>query len=253
MTDNDPIIEVSEDKLKAVAMILTSTTEKNIIICDTRESRSGRPTQLESAMKAWGIECKFYDVQLPIGDYIVNGACIEFKTAEDFIQSKISGHLDLQLFNMSARYPNSYLVVEGSIDEQSSGRVHPNAILSSKIGASFRRSSVGVHGMVNFIEIREGEFPTLVKFMLSKQHIRYPPPLKVPVNKSEQAVATLSSIPRVSTVRARRLIEHFGSLAKVFSASEQELQEVKGIQSYTACAIREYIDRTFREKEEYVL
>jgi len=244
---------IDKKKLEAVEKLKDATTEKNIIICDTREYRSGRPQQLEAAFKAWEIEVKFYPVQLPIGDYIINGACVEFKTPEDFIQSKISGHLDRQTFNMSARYANSYLVVEGDIDAQAEGRVHRNAILSSKIGASFKRSSAGDHGMVNFLEIEIGEFPLFVKFIMAKEHIRYPPPLKVPVKKSEMAVATLSTIPNVSTIRARALLEHFKSLYEIFSATKEELENVEGIGAKTAEGIEEFIHRIIKPKEKHII
>jgi ERCC4-type nuclease len=246
--------EIPTEKLELVDKLMKASIGRNIFIYDKREERSGRPQQVINAMKAWGEEMKVVPVVLPIGDYIINGACIEYKTAEDFIQSKISGHLDVQLFNMSARYPNSYLVVEGNVQAQAGGRVHYNAILSSLIGASFRRSSHGFHGMINKIDIEtQDDFPYVIKFMMKKEHIRYPPPLKVPVNKKEMVVATLSTIPSIRTVRARALIEHFGSLRAVFNATQDELESVSGVGSGTAEKLLEYVTRKIKKSGEHIL
>jgi Fanconi anemia group M protein len=245
---------IPQPKLAAIGKLLELSTGRNIVIYDSREERSGRPTMLVAAFDAWKIECKFIPVVLPIGDYIVNGACIEYKTEEDFIQSKISGHLDEQLFNMSARYDKSYLFVEGDIFVQGEGRVHYNALLSSFLGASFKQSSHGQHGMINLVPLENDAcFPYAVKFLMDKEHIRYPPPLKVPVNKREMAVATLRTIPSVGEGRARALIQHFKSLKSVFGASVDELTDVKDVGKKTAESIVEYIDRKYKEKEKHVL
>lgn len=252
--DEIELIPIDSDKLDAIGRLLQASIGRNIIVYDKREERSGRPQMLKSAFVAFGTECKFVDVVLPIGDYIVNGACIEYKTEEDFIQSKINGHLDTQLFNMSARYDMSYLFVEGDIFAAGDGRVHYNALLSSFLGASFKKSSHGQHGVINLVPLQDsGSFPYAVKFLMQKEHIRYPPPMKVPVSRSEMAVATLSTIPSVGTTRARNLIKHFHSLRAVFDASVEELMEVKDVGKTTAEAIIQYIEERFKPKEKHIL
>jgi ERCC4-type nuclease len=47
----------------------------------------------------------------------------------------------------------------------------------------------------------------------------------------------LACLPGISTVGARRLLAHFGSLAAVFAAGETELQGVPGIGPVRAAAL----------------
>jgi Fanconi anemia group M protein len=51
-------------------------------------------------------------------------------------------------------------------------------------------------------------------------------------------IRTLSGLPGISSKLAERLISHFGSLEKVFTAVEEELTEVEGIGKNKAKEIR---------------
>jgi len=55
----------------------------------------------------------------------------------------------------------------------------------------------------------------------------------------------VAGLPGVNTVLARRLLEHFGSVAGVFAASAEELMQVQGIGEKTAREIRRVVEALY--------
>ncbi|MFC6960560.1 helix-hairpin-helix domain-containing protein [Halocatena marina] len=51
----------------------------------------------------------------------------------------------------------------------------------------------------------------------------------------------VSSVAEIGPVTARALLEHFGSVETVMSASEEELMDVSGVGEVTADRIREIV------------
>jgi Fanconi anemia group M protein len=56
----------------------------------------------------------------------------------------------------------------------------------------------------------------------------------------------VSGIPDVNTKIAERLLEEFETVREVFTATEDELQEVEGIGQKTADKIVDYVTRTYQ-------
>ena len=54
-------------------------------------------------------------------------------------------------------------------------------------------------------------------------------------------IGVLSSMPGISTVLAERMMDHFGSLEHVFSATLEQLMEVEGVGKVKAREIRSLI------------
>jgi Fanconi anemia group M protein len=61
------------------------------------------------------------------------------------------------------------------------------------------------------------------------------------MNLSEWQRFAVESLPNVSAVLAKRLLEHFGSVEKVFTAKEKELMQVEGVGEKKAKTIRDII------------
>ena len=68
---------------------------------------------------------------------------------------------------------------------------------------------------------------------------------KKPVSLWEQQLFIVESLPAIGPVNAKNLLEHFGSVEKVFNASENELMEVEGIGKITAQSIRKVIESKY--------
>ena len=61
----------------------------------------------------------------------------------------------------------------------------------------------------------------------------------------EQQLFIVESLPNIGPVNAKNLLKHFGSVANVLNASENELQEVEGIGKITAQEIRKVLDSKY--------
>jgi len=58
----------------------------------------------------------------------------------------------------------------------------------------------------------------------------------------------VASLPSVDAVRGRKLLEKFGSVEKVFTASGEELQEVEGIGEKISESIRKVLSAKYAKE-----
>ena len=68
---------------------------------------------------------------------------------------------------------------------------------------------------------------------------------KKPKTEKDIQEFIVSSIPGVSTVLAKRLLEYFGNVQKIFTASEQELLKVKGMKRAVVKKIRNILTSNY--------
>jgi ERCC4-type nuclease len=67
-----------------------------------------------------------------------------------------------------------------------------------------------------------------------------------PAGVQAQAEQMPASVPGVSRMAARRLLEHFGSIAVIAASSERELQAVVGIGRRRAASLHRALDESHR-------
>ena len=196
------------------------------MVFDHREVRSGIPDALAAA----GIDLR--PEQLPAGDYVISDRLVvERKTGADLAASI----KDRRLFEQVARLKSSFeavvLVVEGEpvhISEASWQGALARALAS---GASLLRTEdAGETAMwlARFHRL-EGKPPSEVRGR--------PIPRRPTSDLLDVAEDVLRCLPGISTVGARRLLEHFGSLRAVFAAGEPELRAVPGIGPVRSAAL----------------
>jgi DNA excision repair protein ERCC-4 len=188
------------------------------MLFDHREGRSGIPAALAAA----GIEMR--PEQLPAGDYIVSDRLVvERKTGADLAASIKDRRLFEQIERLNETFDAVVLVVEGQpvhISQASWQGALARALAS---GASLLQTK-GPDETAAWLERfhrLEGRPPSEVRGR--------PMPRRPTGNLADVAEDVLRCLPGVSSVGARRLLEHFGSLHAVFSADERELREVHGI------------------------
>ena len=59
----------------------------------------------------------------------------------------------------------------------------------------------------------------------------------------------IEGLPHVSAVLAKRLLNHFGSVKAIMNASMQQLKKVEGIGEKKAKAIKEVIEKEWKEED----
>ena len=167
---------------------------------------------------------------------------IERKTAKDFVDSIVDKRLFKQAKELSEEFKHPIMILEG--DDLYAGFIHPNAIrgtmasIAIDFGISIlpTRNAQDTAAMIKRIAIREqtGE-KTSINIRTDKK----------PVSLMEQQLFIVESLPNIGPVNAKNLLKHFGTVSKVFNASENELQEVEGIGKKTAKEIRKVMDSKY--------
>ncbi|HII61734.1 DEAD/DEAH box helicase [Pyrococcus horikoshii] len=211
------------------------------VVIDSRELRS----EVVKKLKTLGIKIEVRT--LDVGDYIVSeDVAIERKSANDFIQSIIDGRLFDQVKRLKEAYPRPVIIIEGQL--YGIRNVHPNAIrgaiasivLDFGVPVIFSSSSDETAHYIFFMAKREQEE--------RKREVRIRGEKKA-LTLAERQRMIVESLPNVSTTLARRLLRHFGSVEKVFTASVPELMKVEGIGEKIAREIRRVITSPYIEEE----
>ena len=185
------------------------------------DNREGNSLVVSELMKM-GFEIEWK--QLPVADYIVNGVAIERKTVSDFKSSIIDKRIFTQLMELK-QYEKHLLIVEGILAEDLySAGIHENAF------RGFLLSVLLEFGTPIIYTHDEKDTAKYIDVLARKkekglQGIRAS---KILLSKEEQMQFILEGFPNVGAVKAKKLIEKFGSLFKIFNASEEELREILG-------------------------
>jgi DNA excision repair protein ERCC-4 len=203
------------------------------IIVDLFEWRSGVP----HALQANGVDVEM--AQLRVGDYdLGKGVLVERKTVEDLHLSLERGRLWRQVGGLrrTARFP--YLLVEGG--DLDIGSLSPAAVRGACLavvgqGVPVVRSENAQDSATWLRILAQRRLTT----RLGRDRPVYAQRLKP--TRELAAEAMLSSVPGISVVGARALLDRFGSVAGVVAADEREWRAVPGIGPSRASALREAI------------
>lgn len=188
------------------------------VLYDHREERCGIPR----ALRAAGISAAA--AQLPVGDYVLSDrVVVERKTGADLAASIKDRRLFEQVDRLTQAYDAVVLVIEDEpihIAQASWKGALARVLLSGAavIATTDRRDTAE---WLARLQRLEGRAPGQARGL---------PRVRRPTDDlARVAEDVLSCLPGISTVGARRLLEHFGSLRAVFCASADELREVPAI------------------------
>ncbi len=188
--------------------------EKPVVIVDARED-----SLLKDKLKGFGV--KVVEKNLDVGDIIVSErVCFERKSFRDFVRSIIDKRLFEQVSKMEKSFEKPVLVIEGFDFEES--RMNKNVLLGA-IAFLISKSNVSII----FTDSLEDTVRLIVgvakKEQLTNRVALSFVMVKKLIGKKGTKEFILASFPGIGLRTARKLLEKFGSLEKIFSASVPEL------------------------------
>jgi DNA excision repair protein ERCC-4 len=178
--------------------------------------------------------------QIAYGDYIINEAItIERKTARDFLISIIDGRLFNQLSNLKKHCSHPLLLIEGN-PYKTDLDFDPLAIQ----GALLSTQAIWYIPVI-FSHSKEKTRDIFLMLGRQEESNRDVVPLRGgyrPKRLKSRQLYLLQGLPQVGPTLAKRLLEHFGSVAKIVNATIDDLTGVEGIGPVSAKAIRVVLD-----------
>jgi ERCC4-type nuclease len=202
------------------------------ILIDDRERGSTAATAL---IEMPGIRGEF--ARLKVGDYRVDERLVvERKTMIDLTHSIQDGRLFRQSIALSNSGQPALLIIEGRGSDLATSRMTREAIQGALITISL------ILGLPVLRAFDGQETARLILFAAQQvrraiQGTMHRPGLR-PKGKRRLQCHILQGFPNIGPGRAERLLERFGTIEAIVTASEQELQSVAGIGKASA--------RTFR-------
>jgi ERCC4-type nuclease len=203
------------------------------VLVDDRERADGGVVAALSAREGVTVEV----ARLEVGDYRVERrVVVERKTAADFAASLIDGRLFQQAAALALGPERGVLVLEGRDQEWRDTGVRREALQGALI-------TIGVFFGVAVLHSEAPEETARLLVYLGRQAQRaaqggLPRPGYRPKGKRARQLFFLQGLPGVGPARAARLLERFGSVQAVVTASADELATVDGIGEKTAAKMR---------------
>ena len=202
-----------------------------------------RERGMAKLLEARGMEVTLRN--LDVGDYVVSDrVAIERKTASDFVASIIDPERNLfrQIGDLSRSYDRPVLILEGR--DLYTRQVNPNSIRGAL-------AAVAVDYGVPIIptEDQDDTASVIALLVAREQKEGHEPKMhghKTARTLKEQQEYLISAIPSVGPRVARNLLRHFGSIERIMTARQEELQEVEMVGPKIAERIRELVGGEYK-------
>lgn len=203
-------------------------SQKTVVLADYREK------EVSNYLRENGATVN--EMDLEIGDFICSSRlAIERKTHSDFVSSIIDGRIFEQTENLLDNFEKVVIVVEGSSNRDINENAYRAALARILIDG------------VSIISTRNPkETAKTIYWIAQKEQSeeKFSPVFKVgkkPKDEKRLLEEVVASLPGISVVLSKRLLEHFGSIRKIFTADENELQKVKGVGKVLAKKIKKLL------------
>jgi len=204
-------------------------SRKILVICDFREKK------IIDHLKIIGAAVN--KISLEVGDFVCSErVCIEKKTGNDFVSSIIDGRIFEQARALKENFKNPIIIVEG----YPTRRINENVLK----GAT---ASLIIDFAVPILTTRNPlDTAKTIYWIAKKEQSESKRGMAIKVGKKPKEMKRLqefivSGIPGVSLTLARRLLNRFGNIEKIFVAEEGDLQKVNGVGKKLAKRIRKVL------------
>ncbi|MGC8812000.1 MAG: ERCC4 domain-containing protein [Candidatus Aenigmatarchaeota archaeon] len=190
--------------------------EKILVVCDYREK------EVIENLKKLGALVNIRSLE--VGDFIASEkVCIEKKNHSDFISSIIDGRIFEQASLLRKNFEKPIIIIEG----YSNREINDNA-LKAAIACLLTDFGVSLVSTKNPLDTAR-----LIYWIAKKEQCEAKNEVAIKVGKKPKETRKIQefivcSLPGVSTKTAVKLLKNFGSVEKIFSASEEELKKVIG-------------------------
>jgi DNA excision repair protein ERCC-4 len=209
------------------------------IVADVHEQQSGIPARLVELGATIEI------TSLPGGDYAVGAdTVVERKRVLDLHAAIVNGRLWPQLARLRGSCAFPYLLVEGTNLDR--GPLSPNSVRGACLAAMDQ-------GIALIRSDHQQDSALWLHRLAVRTQRTEPQPDKPaysqrpkPNAQSEVAEALLAAVPGISTVTARALLERFGTVGAILSASPDEWMTVPGIGRERARRLAEILSLSWR-------
>jgi ERCC4-type nuclease len=193
------------------------------VIADDREGKNN-VIKFLSDMKNVSVVVK----RLSVGDYIVDNQLVfERKTLKDFARSIVDGRLFRQAIRLANSKYRSVLILEGTGKELTETGVSREAMqgalisISLLLGIPVLRSRDPFES-AHLILYASRQTKSTGKGVFQRRGYQ-------PKGRRNQQLFILQGLPGIGSERAIRLLNAFGSVEAVVTATSEELQSVEGI------------------------
>lgn len=203
--------------------------DKIVVVCDYRER------EVIEHLKKLGITVN--EGTLEIGDFVASDrVCIERKDHSDFVSSIIDGRIFEQTKLMKENFKIPIIIIEGSSNRD----INENALKAATV------TLVVGYGVSLLNTKNSFDTAKTIYWIAKKEQQESKHSISFKVGKKPKDVKRLqeeivSSLPGISNVISKRLLEYFGSVEKIFTSTESDLQKVKGIGNKLAKRIRKVL------------
>ena len=208
----------------------------NILIEIDYRERDSKIIEILRAKKNITVEEK----KLFIGDYLINKRiAVERKTTRDFVISIIDGRLFSQASRLKRYAEVQLMVIEGTDLFYTGYEIDPQAIKGAIV-------SLSVSWQIPLIFSKSPDGTAEILVMAGIQDVKYRDEILKRAGRRPRRLLTrklflLQGLPGIGPKIAKRMLERFGSVEKVITASEHEISCVEGIGRKKASHIREIV------------
>ncbi len=175
---------------------------------------------------------------LKTGDFRINDLLVvERKTFSDLVASIEDGRIFQQASRLSSASVQTLIILEGTANDVKSTAMKREAIQGALVSLALKFRIPVLRSLspqetaklmlLTYQQLVEGEYNRKNKF-------HYRPSAYKKDTKLKRQIFIMQGFPGIGPLKAKMLLDRFGSLNAIFSATISQLKEVDGVGKYTA-------------------